>query len=95
MQTVYASNFRFDVPGGKSAAGIQITQAVYAAERNDGRTWRELAESWNADHPDDAVEMDPDSVKRFAGYVRRAYQSLMGESISWRGTKRDESTGKK
>jgi hypothetical protein len=91
MQRGFADRFRFDVPGGKPTAGVQVTQAVYAAERNDGRTWRDLAESWNTDHPEERVDMDPDSVKRFAGYVRRAYRSLMGETISWRGTRRDES----
>ncbi len=57
---------------------------VFAAERNDGRTWEEVMADWNRRCPQDAYA----DVRLFSRDCRQAYRRITGSALSWAGRRR-------
>lgn len=53
--------------------------AVFVAENNDGRTWREVMEAWNREYP----KWRYSEVRNFARDARAAYEKITGRRLDW------------
>jgi len=59
---------------------LTVELAVFAAQRNDGRPWREVMIEWNRRFPRHPRR----EVKRFTRDCREAYRKIMGERLAWK-----------
>jgi hypothetical protein len=79
---------------GPALGDKQLSVAVFAAENNDGRTWRSLLEAWN-----DMVEAEEaswvyQSHRNFARDARDTHLRLMGVPLEWVGHRKKNSKSK-
>jgi hypothetical protein len=63
----------------RSLSDVHAELAVFAAERNDGREWRQVLAEWNQTHPSPYAELS-----NFIRDCRQAYARITGESLGWR-----------
>lgn len=65
--------------------------AVFAAQHNDGRPWRDAMELWNKTHPKRSYE----DVRWFARDARQAYRRVTGRELVWgqRNDGHDQASG--
>lgn len=83
LASLYA-DVRASVMDGSRDRGVssgRIELGLFAAKHNDGRSWREALESWNAQHPERRYA----DWKRFARDCRAGYEGITGAKLIWRG----------
>lgn len=83
IATVY-SKARQDVLGeGRRDPAVTksktVELAVFAAEHNDGRTWREAMDAWNRLHP----KWRYAEIRNFSRDARNAYAKITGRPLRW------------
>jgi predicted transcriptional regulator len=66
--------------------GDTVDLAVFVAERNDGRKWKDAMAEWNEQPDRKKYEL----VRTFTSAARRAYEQVTGRQIEWRGAKQKE-----
>ena len=69
----------------------QLRVAVFAAARNDGRTWTDLLEEWNAS-VDIPEAWEYGNYRNFARDARDTYERVMGTPLKWVGRKGRKAT---
>lgn len=74
-------------PGRRDPVVIQKWRAdlaVFAAEHNDGRSWREAMETWNKLHPERQGNAGYyNNPSTFARDARQAYEKITGARLIW------------
>ncbi|MBU4533570.1 MAG: hypothetical protein KJ650_08105 [Firmicutes bacterium] len=79
-------------PGGRDPAITKEWRAelaVFVAEHNDGRSWREAMKIWNEKHP----ERRCDNPSTFARDGRQAYEKITGSRLFWGKDKNSPASG--
>jgi hypothetical protein len=57
---------------------------VFSAHRNDGRTWTDVLEEWNAEAPKKWRYTGADAHRHLSRDARGTFLKLMGERLSWK-----------
>jgi hypothetical protein len=66
----------------KRAISVKCSElAIFAAEANDGRTWRQALSDWNTGHSE--FSYPADRVQNFTRDARKAYLRIAGENLVW------------
>jgi hypothetical protein len=63
----------------RSLSEVHTELAVFAAERNDGRTWMRVLAEWNQTHPDSLYP----ELRNFIRDCRKAFERITGEPLVW------------
>lgn len=89
LQEAIGESFAFRVPASKPASAIALERCLRAVALNDGEhTWRQVVEAWNAEHPEDAFELDREGIHLFAKSVRQTYKAVMApRTFEWKGSR--------
>ncbi len=64
----------------RSMSNEHAELAVFAAARNDGRSWEEVMKEWSREHP----ELGRTSVPAFTRAAREAYHGVTGQPLDWK-----------
>jgi len=78
-------------PRAPKATSDTLALAAFVAEHNDGRTWLDALQAWNAAARGRAYGGE-DGLRRFTTAARRSYEHVTGRRLDWQQLQREERT---